>query len=46
MLKAGTKRRRTKNEIAAEKEEAKLKNEAIQQKIVQLDMMQQQMSQM
>ena len=37
MLKVGSKRRRTKGQIAAEKEEAALKEAAIQEKLARLE---------
>ena len=42
MLKVGSKRRRTKGELLQEKEEAKIKNDAINDKMAQFDQMQQQ----
>ena len=46
LLKAGTKRRRTKTEITNEKEEARIKEVAIQEKMAQFDQMQQRMNQL
>ena len=42
MLRVGQKRRRTKTEIAGEKEEARIREEEIQQKLQQLEQLKQQ----
>ena len=46
LLKVGSKRRRTKTEIESQKEEARIKEAAIDQKIQQFEEMQQQINQM